>query len=43
MNSLKVLYSLFLLQVQAEGYRNILKLSCNPLAFTSSYQAFLKK
>ena len=29
----KVLYSLFLLHVQVEGYRNILKLSCRPLAF----------
>ena len=27
----KLLYSLFLLCVQAEGYRNILKLSCRPL------------
>ena len=26
---------------QVEGYRNILKLSCRPLAFTS-YKAFLK-
>ena len=27
---------------QVEGYQNILKLSCRPLAFTS-YKAFLKK
>ena len=31
----KVLYSLLLLNVQVEGYRNTLKLSCRPLAFTS--------
>ena len=31
----KVLYSLFLLYVQVEGYGNLLmKLSCIPLAFT---------
>ena len=38
----KVLYSLFLLHVQVEGYRNVLKLSCGPLAFIS-YKTFLKK
>ena len=31
----KVLYSLLLLNVQVEGYRNTLKRSCRPLAFTS--------
>ena len=31
----KVLYSLFSLYVQVEGYRNILKLSCRPLHFAS--------
>ena len=30
-----VLYSLLLLYGQVEGYRNISKLSCRPLAFTS--------
>ena len=30
-----------LLYVQVEGYQNILKLRCRPLAFTS-YKAFLK-
>ena len=29
------------IESQVEGYRNILKLSCKPLAFTS-YEAFLK-
>ena len=37
----KVLYTLFLLYIQVEGYRNILKLRCRPLGFTS-YVAFLK-
>ena len=43
----KVLYSLhvqhvqFLLYVQVEGYRNILKLRCRPIAL-ASYKAFLK-
>ena len=37
----KVLYSLFLLHVSVEGYRNILTLSCRPLAFTS-HKASLK-
>ena len=32
----KVLYSLILLYVQAEGFRNILKLRCISLAFTSN-------
>ena len=31
----KVLYSVFLLYGQVEGYRSISKLSCGPLAFTS--------
>ena len=31
----KILYSLFLLTVQIEGYQNILKTSCQPLAFTA--------
>ena len=30
----KVLHSLFLLCIQVEGYRNILKLTCSPLHFT---------
>ena len=30
----KVLHRLFLLHVQAKGYRKILKLKCRPLAFT---------
>ena len=38
----KDLYNLFLLQAQVEGYQNILKLRCGPLAFTS-YKAFLHK
>ena len=37
----KILYSLFLLYFQVEGYGNILKLSCRPLAFTS-HITFLK-
>ena len=37
----KVLYSLFLLYVKLQGYRNILKLSCITLAFTSC-KAILK-
>ena len=32
----KVLHNLFLLYVQVEVYRNILKLRCIPLAFTSN-------
>ena len=36
-----VLYSLFLLYVQVEEYRNTLKLSYRPFAFTS-YKAFSK-
>ena len=35
----KVLYSLLLLYVQVEDYRNILKIRCRPLDFTS-YKAF---
>ena len=31
----KTLYSLFSLSVQIEGYQNILKTSCQPLAFTA--------
>ena len=31
----KILYSLLLLNVQVEGYRNTLKRSCRPLAFTT--------
>ena len=38
----KVLYSLFLLYIQVEGYQNMLKLSCWLLASTS-YKAFSKK
>ena len=37
----KVLYIFFLLYVQVEGYRNILKFRCRTLAFTS-YKAKLK-
>ena len=37
----EILYSIFLLYIQVEDYRNILKLTSWPLAFTS-YQAFLK-
>ena len=37
----KVLNSLFLLYIQAEDYRNIMKLKCKPLGFTS-YKTFLK-
>ena len=37
----KVLYNLFFIISQVEGYRNILKLSCRPLAF-NSFKAFLK-
>ena len=37
----KVLYNLFSLYVQVEGYRSMLKLTCGKLAFTS-YKAFLK-
>ena len=40
-NSLKVLYILFLLFVQVEDYRNWLKLSCRPLVFISN-ETFLK-
>ena len=39
----KILYSLFVLYVQVEGYGNILKLRCTPLAFTSYKAFFLKK
>ena len=38
----EILYSLFLMYIQVEGYQNILKLRCWPLAFIS-YKAFLKK
>ena len=38
----KVLYRLFLLHVQLEGYQKILKLKCRPLAFILR-KAFLKK
>ena len=37
----EILYNIFLLYIQVEDYRNILKLTSWPLAFTS-YQAFLK-
>ena len=37
----KVLHSLFILYVQVEGYRNTLKPTCRPLAFTSC-NAFAK-
>ena len=37
----KVSYSFTLLNVQVEGYRNTLKLSCRPRAFTS-YKASLR-
>ena len=37
----EVFYSLFLRKCQVESYRNILKLSKRPLAFTA-YEAFLK-
>ena len=40
-NSLKILYSLCLLYVQALDYQNISKLRCWPHAFTS-YKTFLK-
>ena len=36
----KVLYSFFVV-CQVEDYRNVLELSCKPLAYTS-YKAFLK-
>ena len=38
----KALHSLFLFYVQVEGYRNIFKSRCRPLAFTS-HKAFFKK
>ena len=37
----KVSYSLFFIAYQGKGYRNIVKLSCRSLAFTT-YKAFLK-
>ena len=37
----KVLFSLFVIICQVEGYRNILKLNCRSLAFTS-HKAFFK-
>ena len=37
----KKLYTVFFLVWKVEGFRNMLKLSCRPLAFTS-YKAFLK-
>ena len=37
----RVLYSLFLLYVQVEGYQNMFKLTCRQLAF-NSHKAFLK-
>ena len=37
----KVLYCLFLLHVQAQGYRDVMTLRCRPLAFTS-FEAFSK-
>ena len=38
---INVLYSLFLSYAQVEGYRNLLKQRCKPLAFTS-YKTFSK-
>ena len=38
----KVLYSLFLLYVQVEGCRNILKLSCRPTCFYLILSFFIK-
>ena len=35
-------YSLFLLYIQVESYRNVLNLGCSSLAFTS-FKAFFKK
>ena len=32
----EIFYSLFLLHLQVEGYRNILKLRCRPLAFSEN-------
>ena len=40
--SILTFYAVFLLYAQVKGYRNMLKLSCRPLAFTL-FQAFLKK
>ena len=40
--SSKVSYNLFIV-CQAEGYQNILKLSCRPLAFTSYKDFYIKQ
>ena len=40
-NSLKFLCGLFFLYIQVNGYRNILKPRCRPLAFTA-YEVFKK-